>query len=172
MLGRESGCRWRRFWFAPDSAAESGFCRFVFFALVLTMFVTRDFSALGAVCRSSGSPSGSSASSAWRSRPPASLQVVQTVWRVALVASCVGSLTRVSTAVAFVLGTYLLGLLFCFGGLGSLEVHPRLRDGEPGSFAVRDSLSVDRWIRARRGTARTGPRVASIAGPSGSCGSR
>ena len=156
-FGRAVRDRWRRFWFAPDSAANLGFCRFAFFALVLTMFVTRDFSALGALSPVFWKPIQLFALLGLAQPSVGVLEVIQTIWRIALVASCLGALTRVSTAVAFVLGTYLLGLLFCFGGLGHAKSILVFAMGTLALSRCGDSLSVDRWIRARRGEPAPAP---------------
>jgi hypothetical protein len=151
--------RWLRFWFAPASAANLGFCRLVFFALVLLMFFPRDFSALGAVSPAFWDPIHLFEMLRLRQPSADQLQIVQVVWKAALVASCAGVLTRIATVIAFFLGTYLLGLLFSFGGLGHAKSILVFVMGILALSRCGDAFSVDRWLRARRGEPR--PRDAA-----------
>jgi len=121
------------------------------------MFVTRDFSALGAVSPVFWKPIQLFRLLGQTQPSVAALELVQIAWKVALVASCLGALTRVATAAAFVLGTYLLGLLFCFGGLGHAKSILVFAMGALALSRCGDSLSVDRWIRARRGEPAPAP---------------
>jgi len=141
---------WNRFWFAPASPTNLGFCRILFYGGVL--FITWiDYSALADMGGAFWRP-------IWWFRllgfPQPSreiLQAVQLIWRLALAASCVGILTRTATAVAFFLGTYLLGLQYCFGGSGHSRIILVWAMASLALSRCGDALSVDRWIRGRRG---------------------
>jgi len=144
---------WNRFWFAPSSAGSLGICRALFFAGVL-YFGWRDYSAFGGVADVFWRP-------IWWIRllhlPKPSveaLRVVQTAWRVALAASCLGLLTRVATAVSFALGTYLLGLLYCFGGCGHAWLLAVWTMAGLALSRCGDAISLDRLL-LRGGRGRT-----------------
>jgi len=148
---------WNRFWFAPASPENLACCRLLFYGGLLYFFGTRDFSALAGVDAVFWKP-------IWLFRlvglpkPSAEvLKVVQTVWRFSLAASCVGFLTRLATGVSFVFGSFLLGLLYCFGGSGHSKSIVVFAMGSLALSRCGAVLSVDRWIRARRGEPRPGP---------------
>jgi hypothetical protein len=150
---------WRRFWFEPQSPTNLAVCRILFYAAVFLIFVGRDFSEWGGVSRVF-----------WRPIPlfralhlgqPSSelLQMIQLFWKVSLAASCLGVLTRFSTAGAFLSGTYLLGVLFTFGRYGHAKSILVLVMGILALSRCGDALSVDRWIRSRRGEPAPAPNA-------------
>jgi hypothetical protein len=148
---------WRRFWFEPESATNLAVCRILFCACVLVIFVGRDFSEWGDVSGVFWRPIP--LFRALHLRQPSSelLQVVQVIWKVCLAASCLGVLTRFSTAAAFLSGTYLLGLLFSFGRYGHAKSMLVLVMGILAVSRCGDALSVDSYIRRGRGEAAPAP---------------
>jgi hypothetical protein len=141
---------WNRFWFAPSSAESLGICRVLFFAGVL-YFGWRDYSPLGAVGDVFWKP-------IWWFRflhfPKPSVETlvaIQTAWRIALAASCLGLLTRVSTAISFALGTYLLALAYCFGGCGHAWLLVFWAMAAMALSRCGDAISLDRLLRGGAG---------------------
>lgn len=141
---------WDRFWFAPASPENLGYCRLLFYGGAL-IFTWWDYSAVAEVSSVFWKP-------IWWFRllglPRPSheiLQVFQTIFRIALAASWVGIFTRAATAVAFFLGTYLLSLQYTFGGSNHAKIIVVWAMASLALSRCGDALSADRWIRARRG---------------------
>jgi len=140
---------WRRFWFAPQLATNLAVSRLVFFGAVLLYYWHVDFSEWADV-----SPVLSDPIALFRflSLPVFShsvLTVTQAVWKVSLATSCVGLATRASTAVACVLGTYLMGVPQNFG----THHHDALLAIICGILALSrcgDAWSLDRWLWSSR----------------------
>jgi len=101
--------RWTRWWFVPAAPDNLAVCRIMFFAATLLYYLTRDVSAWAGV-------SGVFWDPIWifdgRLRLPLlsvgrpvlsapALEGIQVTWKIALALSCVGFLTRLSTAVSF-----------------------------------------------------------------------
>src|SRR4029453_6970045 len=102
--------RWDEFWFEPSAAIGLATCRVLFFGAFLLYFLRIDYTELGSVPQHS-----------WRAVSPfaplgltlpsaATLNVLQWLWRTALLAACLGVAWRFTSAAAFVLGLYLIGL--------------------------------------------------------------
>jgi hypothetical protein len=109
------GQRWRRYWFDPEPPDNLGVCRVLFYALLLAYYGPITYAGWADVPASWRDP-------IWlfeRFHLPIlsdpALRVVAGVWKASLVLSCVGLFTRVSSAVALVLGAYLMGLPYNFG---------------------------------------------------------
>jgi hypothetical protein len=107
--------RWRRWWFEPETPDNLGLCRLLFFGLLLAYYLPVSNAGWGLVPASFRNP-------IWlfeRLHLPIlsaeALGFLFNLWKVSLLLSCVGLLTRVSTAVAFVLGFYLIGVPYNFG---------------------------------------------------------
>ena len=141
--------RWRNFWFEPTAVGNLGFCRFLFFGTFFIFFLGHDFSGWASVSMTFWRP-------IWlydklhMSVPSAgSLILIQNLWKIALALSCVGFLTRFSTSVAFILGTYLLSLPHNFG----VQHYDTLIVFISGIMAFSkcgDSWSVDQLIKIVR----------------------
>jgi hypothetical protein len=140
---------WNRFWFAPSSASALGMCRLVFFVALSLWMLPRNFV-----------PSGEQHSSVlWMpiwfldklslpSLTTNALDSIQWVWKVSLVLSAVGYLTRTSMAVAFVLGVYLLGLWPNFGPPHSLDTLVVIASGGLALSRAGDAWSMDALVAA------------------------
>jgi hypothetical protein len=107
--------RWRRWWFEPEAPDNLGLCRLLFFGLLLAYYLPVSHAGWGSVPASFRNP-------IWlfeRLHLPipseSTLGLLFNLWKVSLLLSCVGLLTRVGTAVAFVLGFYLIGVPYNFG---------------------------------------------------------
>jgi hypothetical protein len=107
---------WQSFWFRRGQPLALGLCRILFYGMLVCWFWDADFT----LCTELGkifwspfsffrllSPHG----------PPSveSLIWIQAIWKISLVASLLGLRTRLSTAVACVLGIYLTGLPYNLG---------------------------------------------------------
>jgi vitamin K-dependent gamma-carboxylase-like protein len=106
---------WDAFWFEPAPAATLGVCRLLFFGALLAFYAFEDFTGWADVSRAFWRPVWLFSALNLPVLPGEGLAVAQTVWRTALALSAIGLFTRVSTIVAFALGTYLLGLPHNFG---------------------------------------------------------
>lgn len=110
-----AGGRWMRFWFEPASPVNLGVCRILFFGGLLWIYRDVDFSGWGAVSGVFWMPSWLFTTLNLPAFPAGTLVILQGLWRAALATSCLGLATRLSTAVAFALALYLLGLPHNFG---------------------------------------------------------
>lgn len=146
--------RWTRFWFEPAPAMDLAVARILFFAMMFAVYAPRDFAAFGNVSTVFWQP-------VWLFRalhlpPPAHgvVAVVQVLWKVSLLMSCIGFATRFATATAALLGTYLLGLNGSFGWIDHAD--PVLVFGM-AIFALSrcaDACSVDLRVRVARSRGR------------------
>ena len=106
---------WSRFWFAPGSAANLGFCRMGYVAALLYLLGLRGFGVWAAAPEALWEPV---LPFRWLGLGPLSagaLEALGAVLRIALLSAAFGALTRTSCAVAAVLFFYLAGLQQCFG---------------------------------------------------------
>jgi hypothetical protein len=106
---------WNRFWFAPSPAWPLGCCRALFFGMLAVWMLPHDFSAWGGYSRVFWMPIWLFRVTGARPLPVDALAWVQLVWKVSLVLSAIGLLTRPAMLVAAVGGTYLMGLPHNFG---------------------------------------------------------
>jgi hypothetical protein len=81
------------------------------------------------------------------------LSVLVPVWKVSLLLSCVGLATRVSTVVAFVVGSYLVALPYNFGKTDHMTALVLFAIGILTLSRCGDAWSVDALIRRRMGRA-------------------
>lgn len=143
--------RWTRFWFEPVGPANLGICRVLFFGAIFLFYFREDFSAWAEVSDVFWRP-------IWLfdvlNLPVLSsdlLATVTVVWKASLALSCLGLLTRVSTASSFVFGTYLLGLPHNFGYTSHAVGLVVIVLGIMALSRCGDGVSLDRVIhRARR----------------------
>lgn len=155
---------WNRFWFQAASPDNLGLCRIVLFGSMFLYYILTprlfpswgylgDFAPWGSVSRAFWNP-------VWLMSvlhlAPASAQVMQAtqiVWKVALLFSCVGLFTRLSTAISFAFGIYLFGVAASFGRIHHTE-HVLIF-----SFLIMacsrcgDAWSIDELIRKKRSPA-------------------
>lgn len=150
--------RWNHFWFAPSAPSNLGLCRVVFFgAMVVLALLTHSglwagmpapfwqpitlFEMFGIPVASAGT-----------------LALLDRVWLVSLVLSCVGLFTRGSTVVAFIVGAYLLGLPHNFGKTHHSDTILLLSLCVLAVSRCGDAWSLDRVLAKRRSGASPSPR--------------
>ncbi len=140
---------WDRFWFTPQSATDLAICRVLFFGGLLYQrwwidsgpwteldeafwFPLRIFQILHLPLLSASI-----------------LGALDQIWLLALAASCVGLLTRVSTATAFVVGAYLIAIPHNFGKTYHSDAVIVFMLGALALSRCGDKWSVDAWVRQR-----------------------
>jgi len=167
---------WRRFWFEPEAPGPLGFCRILFFGyLLLRLAPGAATVGWAGVDTALWWPTHLFAVLHLGSASPGVLRSLDALWVLALILSCVGLFTGVSTVVALLVGTYVLGLPQCFGKVDhwsgllivAMLVLALARSG--------DAWSIDAWIAHAGGAGRApGLRArasaASTGGPSSSSG--
>jgi hypothetical protein len=141
--------RWLRFWFEPARPTNLAVSRIVFYSALFLYYRFEDFSAWGAVSSAFWMPMPVFDALHLRPLSPDALSVLQTLWRTALVFSAVGLLTRISTAVAFALGFYLLGLPHNFGHVFHSDALLVLTLGILAWSRAGDAWSIDAWVLRR-----------------------
>lgn len=106
---------WERFWFAAGPASTLGVCRVVFFLGLCLWHIPLDYSAWGHYPSVLWMPIWLFDRFDIPLLSPAALDVIAIAWKVSLALSAIGLFTRPATIVAFVLGTYLIGVPHNFG---------------------------------------------------------
>jgi hypothetical protein len=107
--------RWNRFWFAPVAPDNLGICRLLFYGLLLGYFATVRYDGWATIPRSFYDPIWPFEKFHLPILRDPYLGIAAAAWKASLLLACVGFLTRISTAIAFVLGAYLIGLPYNFG---------------------------------------------------------
>jgi hypothetical protein len=138
---------WERFWFAPGAPQGLALLRigFYFFTFLTYRFVWGSPSHWGDLPSLFWVPAG-----VFHFLPRLSHHAVDLTWRIwlgALALSCVGCLTRLATAVAFVLGVYVIGFPYNFGNVNHVDA---LIVFVLGVFALSrcgDAWSLDHLLR-------------------------
>src|SRR5262252_3615690 len=103
------------YWFEPAAPTNLCVSRVLFYGGLLVLYWTEDFRNWGSVSSAFWTPVPVFKALGLQPFSVDSLNVIQYVWRAALALSAIGLFTRVSMAVACVLGFYLLGLPHNFG---------------------------------------------------------
>ena len=163
---------WNRFWFEAASPDNLALCRIILFgAMFLYYLLTpwlfpswgylENFVPWGSVSRTFWHP-------VWLMSvlhlPPASTQVlgaIQIVWRAALLFSCIGLFTRISTALSFVFGLYLFGVPASFGKIHHTEQALIFLFLIMAFSRCGDTFSIDALIRRSKAGATQKPPVMS-----------
>ena len=145
------GERWESFWFEPVPPTDLAVSRLVFFGLLLAYYLPVTHVGWGSVPESWRQP-------IWifqRLRLPILsdpvLAVMVPVWKASLLLSCVGLATRVSTAVAFLLGSYLVALPYNFGKTDHMTALVLFAMGIMALSRCGDAWSLDAALRRRAG---------------------
>lgn len=163
---RRLRARWGQFWFEPSAAANLGLCRVLFYGFVFYRFLRADYSLYGDVSPVFWNPY-------WLYHrvfafaPPSAevIGVVQALWKASLALACLGLLTRAATAVAFVLGLYLVGLPYNFGYTSHMNAAAVIILGIMALARCGDAWSLDRLLAGRLGTRQGAtPRAAALSG--------
>lgn len=153
--------RWNHFWFEPALPDNLGLCRIILFGTMFLFYVFMPllFPARGLL--QNFAPWGTVSHAFWNPvwlisvlhipAPSAPLiGAIQIVWRTALLFSCIGLFTRVSTSLSFALGVYLFGVASGFGKVHHME-HVLVFSFLIMAFSrCGDAWSIDALIRKRR----------------------
>src|SRR5918993_2010473 len=147
------GERWTRFWFEPVGPLNLGICRILFFGAFFLFYLREDFSVWGEVSKSFWMPIDLFELLHLSAFSSSLLAVVQSIWKVSLALSCMGTFTRTSTISSFVLGVYLLGLPHNFGKVEHSDALVVIVLGIMAVSRCGDACSIDRliWRVRRRG---------------------
>jgi hypothetical protein len=140
---------WNRFWFSPQSATDLAVCRILFFGGLLHQRWRHDSAQWTELRDAFWFPIRVFQKLNLPLLDAPILGVLDTIWLVALAACCVGVLTRVSTAVAFVVGAYLIAIPHNFGKIHHSDAVIVILLGALVLSRCGDKWSVDAWIRNR-----------------------
>jgi len=143
---------WHDFWFQPEPPEALGACRILFFGGLFVAFAGIDFSPLCRVAEAFWMPTSFYCLISAHGPPSVAAVIgMQTVWKVSLLASAAGFLTRFSTLVSGLLGLYLIGLTYNFGKVDhDMAVTGMILFIMPLSACGR-IWSIDEWIARRQG---------------------
>ena len=142
--------RWMRFWFEPTEPTNLGISRVLFFGALFFYFLLQDFSRWGGVSEVFWMPTAFFKGLHLPLLSPAQIFFLQTVWKIALLLSCLGWATRLSTLASFMLGIYLLGLPHNFGKTHLFDAMVVFTLGVLALSCCGHAWSVDRLIQAAR----------------------
>ncbi len=142
--------RWMRFWFEPADPANLGVCRLLFFGALFFYFLPRDFSPWGEVSKVFWMPIALFKGFHLPLLSPTRIFFLQTVWKMALLLSCLGLAARLSTLTSFILGIYLLGLPHNFGKTHLFDAMVVFTLGILALSHCGDAWSLDRLIQTAR----------------------
>lgn len=148
--------RWLRYWFTPERPEGLAIARILFFGLIFLFYLPQDFSLWGDVTRAIWSPTWLFMAFPLPVLDENLLNLVQIVWKVALLLSCIGLATRASTVVVFGLGLYLLGLPHNFGKVYHNDALLIFVFGILMVARSGDIWSIDWWLRGRPTVAASG----------------
>lgn len=148
--------KWKQFWFKPVTPANLGLCRLIFFGTLFLFYFAYDFSVWSEVSSAFWMPGDLFKYGHLSVGSQNVLIIVQWVWKIALLLSCIGLFTRISTVTALIFGTYLIGLAHNFGKVQHDDAIIAISIGVMALSRCGDSFSVDTLIRkARRGKSET-----------------
>lgn len=140
---------WNRFWFSPQSATDLAVCRILFFGGLLYEKWGIDSAQWTELGDAFWFPIRIFQKLHLRLLDAPALSALDTIWLVALAASCVGVLTRMSTTVAFVVGAYLIAVPHNFGKIHHSDAVIVIMLGALALSRCGDKWSVDAWVRSR-----------------------
>ena len=146
--------RWQRFWFEAEAPDNLGLCRALFYAAILILYLDVSWSLWSDVSQVFWEPITLFKRLHMPVFSAPALTALGVVWKVALLASALGLFTRWSTALAFVVGAYLLGLPHNFGKTHHFDALVVLVLGVMMIARTGDAYSLDRRFFAR-GDAKT-----------------
>jgi len=149
-LARLAADRWNHFWFEPGPAAALGICRVLFFGTLLLWQLPHDFSPWGAYSSVFWMPIWLFDTFHVPALSAPAIAAMQAIWKAALFVAAIGLFTRPAMAIAFVLGTYLMGLPHNFGQTQHFDTLVVFACGALAISRAADAVSVDAWIASRR----------------------
>jgi hypothetical protein len=143
--------KWKQFWFEPVDPANLGICRILFFGMLFLLYLPHDFSQWSEVSQAFWMPSDLFKFGHLSVGSGHTLVVIQIIWKIALLFSCVGLFTRLSTITALIFGAYLIGLAHSFGKVQHDDAIVAISIGVMALSRCGDSFSIDAMIsRARQ----------------------
>jgi predicted DCC family thiol-disulfide oxidoreductase YuxK len=142
--------RWLMFWFEPRHSTDLGVSRVLFFGLLFVVYFGEDFSEWGSVSEVFWMPIWVFERLGLPALNPKALAVLQFSWKVALAMSAVGMWTRLSMAVSFMAGAYLLALPHNFGHTYHFDALLVFVMGVLAVSRAGDSWSIDALVSAYR----------------------
>ncbi len=142
--------RWEQFWFAPKDALTLGVCRLLFFGLMFWQYADARFAPWAEVSRAFWQPIWIFEKLHIPLLPEQALLIGGFAWKASLALACVGLLTRLSTATAFALGIYLLGLRHNWGKTSHDDAAPVFILLILALSRCGDAFSLDALLRRRR----------------------
>ncbi|HZN63861.1 MAG TPA: hypothetical protein VFB66_01075 [Tepidisphaeraceae bacterium] len=154
--------RWRRFWFEPVAPDNLGFCRLLFYGLLLYYFFPVHFVGWANVPESFRDPIWLFERFHLPILPDPALPAAGAAFKAALLLACVGLGTRMSTAVAFLLGTYLIGMRYNFGKTDHVGAILVFTMGILALSRCGDAWSIDSLVRRKRAQKRGEPNPAQV----------
>ena len=141
--------RWNRFWFEPAAPDNLGLCRLLFYGLLLAYFLPTKFDGWGEIPKSLFDPVWPFEKFHIPILPDPYLGPAAAMWKASLFLACVGFCTRVSTALAFVLGAYLIGVPYNFGKTDHMTALVLFTLGFLVLAPCGDAWSADALVRRR-----------------------
>ncbi len=146
--------RWNHYWFEPSSPSNLGLCRMIFFGMMAVLYRHIHSSSWTAVPDVLWMPIELFDVLSLPVLPAATLWWLDRVWLASLILSCLGLVTRWSTALALLSGAYLLGLPHNFGKTHHSDAILLLILGVMALSRCGDAWSLDRMIWRRSARAR------------------
>ena len=141
--------RWARFWFASVAPDNLGFCRLLFYGLLLIYFLPTNYDGWATMPRSMWKPVWPFEKGHISVVPDPYMGLVAALWKASLALACVGFFTRVSTAIGFVLGAYLIGVPYNFGKTDHMTALVVFALGFLAASPCGDAWSADALVRRR-----------------------
>jgi len=138
---------WNRYWFRKESAAHLARVRIVAFGMLFAIYLPLDDRGWTQVLPVFWTPISLFRLLPGPPRHAALIGILQILWKLALLSSAVGFISRASMMMAAALGFFLLGLPQCFGKIHHLDGFPLLLMGILAISHCADALSVDRALR-------------------------
>jgi hypothetical protein len=160
LSGRSLRAHWLRFWFEPALPTDLAVCRILFFGAVFALYLRFDASGLADLPEAMWTPTWLFAVLHLPVLATAQLRWLEGAWKLTLLMSSLGFLTRASTAVSFVLGFYLIGLPHNFGKINHNDAIVVLLLGVMALSRSGDALSLDAVVMRVRRRGAAAPAVA------------
>jgi len=148
---------WEGYWFEAEAPDNLGICRILFFASLCLFYWREDFSAWGDVSLAFWFPVTLFKRLGLLPFSVPVLAAMTVIWKLALAFGALGLATRAATPIAFVLGTYLLGLPHSFGKVHHFDAVIVLVLAILAVSRCGAAWSLDRLIARARGKSKPDP---------------
>jgi hypothetical protein len=140
---------WNAFFFEPGSAVNLGICRLLFFGSLFLWQLRHDFSPWGSYSTVFWMPIWLFQTLHLPQLSQPALWWMQGIWKASLLLSAIGLFSRPAMTVAFVLGTYLMGLPHNFGQTQHFDTLVVFASGALAVSRAGDACSIDALRRGR-----------------------